>query len=923
LATSADLSAQNQTLVFSAMGDIPYSSSEVPVLQQQIRDHNTYSPAEFMVHIGDIKSGTSSCAESVYRDMAGYLEVLRVPTYIIPGDNEWVDCSSPSQAWKYWGRYFTDFESRFCGTPATEHQGARHENWAFTTKGVLCVGINLVAPSSSVDQTQWNARLQQDADWVSQQLRDKGAAARCAVLFAHDGPGDSRQSLFYNQFRAAAATFGKPLLLLHGDDHSWRLDRPFPEQNVLRLQVDNGVEENPVQVTVTLDAQNPFTFVRDPWHNNPQPFNAPPCGGPIPAVSIGDARVVEGDAGTVEAVFTVSLVNGSGGTVSVHWSTSPGTAAANTDYEPASGTVQLSGSTDSRTIAVAVRGDEDGEPDETFRVDLDGVVDASLADAQGIGTIENDDASTEPLRFTPVYDAHVASSSPSSNYGAATELRSKSDSSIYNAYLKFEVAGVAGTVQSASLELYCTNASDNAGLVYLAANDYRNTTTPWVESSLNYDNAPAIAGTPLNSPVPAVPGTWIRFDVTGAMTGNGTYTFAFRNPSGDSVYFSSKEGANDPVLVIATSSTPPAEPVAPIVSAFSPVSGLAGTEVTITGSHFTGTNAVAFAGVPAGFVVDSDTRIRATAPAGVATGRIVVTNVAGSDSSNEDFVVTASTTLRFEPLHDTQVNSSSPSSRYGSSTTLRTKSDSSIYNAYLKFAVQGVAGPVQSATLELYCTDESDNAGLVHLVSNDYRDTTTPWLEGGLTFNNAPAFAGMPLNTPVSAVPNTWLQFDVTAAVGGDGTYSFGIRNPSGNSVYYSSKEGGHRPVLVLRVGSAIESATATAKSTAGGPMPPQPALGIGRRAGHLEFSRHFPNPTRGLTTLEYSLPQPGPVTLTVFDVTGSVVRRMNLGTKPAGAHRAVWDGTDDLGRRAPNGVYFLRLQAGVEARQRRVTLVR
>ena len=42
-----DVAAQNQTLIFSATGDIPYSSSEVPILQEQIRDHNTYSPAEF------------------------------------------------------------------------------------------------------------------------------------------------------------------------------------------------------------------------------------------------------------------------------------------------------------------------------------------------------------------------------------------------------------------------------------------------------------------------------------------------------------------------------------------------------------------------------------------------------------------------------------------------------------------------------------------------------------------------------------------------------------------------------------------------------------------------------------------------------------------------------------------------------------
>ena len=91
-----------------------------------------------------------------------------------------------------------------------------------------------------------------------------------------------------------------------------------------------------------------------------------------------------------------------------------------------------------------------------------------------------------------------------------TTLRAKSDSAIYDAYLKFAVAGIEGSIESAFLELYCTDESDHAGLVYRVANDYKNTTTPWVETGLRYDNAPVIAGTPLNTPVAAFPGTRVR-----------------------------------------------------------------------------------------------------------------------------------------------------------------------------------------------------------------------------------------------------------------------------------------------------------------------------------------------------------------------------------------------------------------------------
>lgn len=204
------LRAQNQTIIFSAMGDVPYSSSEVPILRTQIQNHNKYSPSEFMVHVGDIKSGSQACSQSWYRMVATDLKVLAVPTFIIPGDNEWNGCSNPDQGWGWWFLYFNEFETNFCGAPVAERQSVRHENFAFVKKGVLFIGINLVS-SPVLNQTQWNQRLQQDADWVKAQFQAKVGQVRAAVVFSQSGPG-SIQNLFFNQFRTAAATFAKPVL---------------------------------------------------------------------------------------------------------------------------------------------------------------------------------------------------------------------------------------------------------------------------------------------------------------------------------------------------------------------------------------------------------------------------------------------------------------------------------------------------------------------------------------------------------------------------------------------------------------------------------------------------------------------------------------------------------------------------------------
>ena len=68
------------------------------------------------------------------------------------------------------------------------------------------------------------------------------------------------------------------------------------------------------------------------------------------------------------------------------------------------------------------------------------------------------------------------------------------------------------------------------------------------------------------------------------------------------------------------------------------------------------------------------------------------------------------------------------------------------------------------------------------------------------------------------------------------------------------------------------------------------------------------PNPFRGETTLDYALSKEGPVDLVVFDLNGRHVRTLFSGTRAAGPGAARWDGTDDGGRPAAAGVYFVRL---------------
>ena len=110
-----------------------------------------------------------------------------------------------------------------------------------------------------------------------------------------------------------------------------------------------------------------------------------------PAVSVEDVSVTEGNSGTTDLVFTVSLSAPSVQAVRVTFLTANGTAAFNQDYQPRSGFLNIPAGSTSGAILVRVVGDTNVEPDETFTLNLSDPVNGTIADAQGVGTILDDD----------------------------------------------------------------------------------------------------------------------------------------------------------------------------------------------------------------------------------------------------------------------------------------------------------------------------------------------------------------------------------------------------------------------------------------------------------------------------------------------------------------------------------------------------
>jgi subtilisin-like proprotein convertase family protein len=112
-----------------------------------------------------------------------------------------------------------------------------------------------------------------------------------------------------------------------------------------------------------------------------------------PAIAIDDVTQVETNSGTTSFVFTVTKGGGTALNSSVNYSTLDGSATTvDNDYQAQSGTLTFLPADTTRTISVLVDGDTAFEPDEAFTVHLSGASGATISDADGAGTITNDDS---------------------------------------------------------------------------------------------------------------------------------------------------------------------------------------------------------------------------------------------------------------------------------------------------------------------------------------------------------------------------------------------------------------------------------------------------------------------------------------------------------------------------------------------------
>ena len=283
-------------LSLAVIGDLPYNAAQLAAFPAWVDAIDADPKVDALVHLGDIKSGSTRCDDSYYATILQLFESFKDPVIYTPGDNEWTDCHRVNNGAYNPLERLSKLRTMFFADPGVTLGGRKKQVLAqpgypenvlwmqskavFTTLHV--VGSNnglanwtgLTAPTAE-QLAEVNARMGATIDWVDATFDAAEANAALGVVLMMQADtfiGPNRTATGFDaildRIEARAAAFERPVLLLQGDSHEFVQDTPLAgAPNVTRIVV-KGSADTPGDewLKVMVDPRSP-AFLR--WERIP------------------------------------------------------------------------------------------------------------------------------------------------------------------------------------------------------------------------------------------------------------------------------------------------------------------------------------------------------------------------------------------------------------------------------------------------------------------------------------------------------------------------------------------------------------------------------------------------------------------------------------------------------------------------------
>jgi len=285
------------TLRVIVFGDMPYVEPDTPARDSLLERYAAVletiaaESASFVVHVGDMTGLT--CSDSLFLERRRELDALPHPVIFTPGDNDWLDC--PPETYNRYERLAKLRELFAAGNRSLgrrrlslERQSAQpryaafRENARWRAGDVMFLTVHVVGSNNgrglgAAPHPEYVERNAANLAWLRESFAEaRRADLRGVVIIMHanpiEGPPPDRPDAINglietrDEIRTLAAEFGRPVALVHGDTHEFRVDRPLRDAqgnmltNLVRAETYGWPHMHAMIMMVDPAAPELFTF---------------------------------------------------------------------------------------------------------------------------------------------------------------------------------------------------------------------------------------------------------------------------------------------------------------------------------------------------------------------------------------------------------------------------------------------------------------------------------------------------------------------------------------------------------------------------------------------------------------------------------------------------------------------------------------
>ena len=300
---------------FAVIGDIPYGADEIASFPRNIAQINADPAVSLVVHLGDIKNGSSQCTDEYFSMIRKDFDQFRDPLVYTIGDNEWTDCHRPNNGGYDPLERLGQVRSTFFDRPgltlgrrplrvASDAAAGFPENVAWRRDRVAFASVHIVG--SNNDLAPWTGHTTPTPEQTAEALgrtadtiglirktfaEAKARHDRAVVVMTQadmfDPTVPDQQFADYYAFQPIvaaiaqeSAAFGRPVYEFNGDSHIYNADRPLEPgspwlgfyqvgqaaPNLTRVTVDGSDNaKDYLRVTIGRDKEAPLRWTRVPF----------------------------------------------------------------------------------------------------------------------------------------------------------------------------------------------------------------------------------------------------------------------------------------------------------------------------------------------------------------------------------------------------------------------------------------------------------------------------------------------------------------------------------------------------------------------------------------------------------------------------------------------------------------------------------